>query len=101
MNMENILLSGGSKKIESKARSLVSNTLSRLDSGISIMAIKINYDGVTLEDAFKYRCTIMVKLENGNTLRSKARDCDEMLAIYKALSKTIDSLPQEHNCDIN
>jgi hypothetical protein len=97
VNSEYVFLSGGSKKIERQARSLVSNTLSRLDTGISIVAVKINYDDVALEDAFKYHCTILVKLKNGNIMRSKARDCDEMLAIYKALSQTIDLIPLEKN----
>ena len=97
MNMESVVLSGGSKKIERLAHSLVVNTLSLLYSGISIVAIKIDTDGAIGGNAFKYQCIILVKLENGNILRSKACDCDEILAIYKALSKTIDSLPPEQN----
>ncbi|MBN2225979.1 MAG: hypothetical protein JW763_01300 [candidate division Zixibacteria bacterium] len=101
MNTEKVVLSGGAKQIERQARGLISDTLSQLGSGISIAAIKIDCDGVTREDAFIYHCTILVKLKNGRILRSKARDDDEMLAVYKALSKTIDSLPQEHNSDRN
>jgi hypothetical protein len=92
MNNEHFVLPGGLKASERRARQLVSNTLAPVKSRISAVAVRVLHDGLGPEDAFRYRCTILVRLLDGTILRSEGRDCDEMLAIYAALSQTIDSL---------
>jgi hypothetical protein len=92
MSREYVELGGGLMDIEERARDLVSNTLAPLDSRISVFAVKIHHGGPAPEDALQYRCTLVVRLLNGSIVRSEGRDCDEMLAVYEALSKTMDLL---------
>jgi hypothetical protein len=94
MNREHVFLCRGLKEIEGKARDLVINTLAPVDSQISVVAVRVLNDETAPEDVFKYRCTILIRLIGGDIVRSEGRDCDEMLAIYEALSRAIDSLVQ-------
>jgi hypothetical protein len=94
MDKNYVILAGGPEKIEEQARELVSNTLAPLDSQISMVAVRVTHDGTAAEPEFEYGCTILIRLLNGAIVRSTGRDCDEMLAIYEALSKTIDVLVQ-------
>jgi len=59
---------------------------------IEMAAVRFDYDGPSPECAFLINCTILVKLIGGCTLRSDVRDCDDLLALYKALSEIMDQV---------
>ncbi len=81
------------KHIEDRAQDLILYTLKSLKSDIDILATRIVPDNPHPPAAIGYCATILMKTLDGNTLRSEARDCDEMLAVYKALAKIIDQVP--------
>ena len=85
-----VLVSEDLARIERIARRLVVRTTAHFQPGIEIAGVKNSFGGATPVDAYDYRCTILVKSVSGNTLRSEARDCDEMVAVYKALGDIVD-----------
>ena len=83
------------KQVEDRARKLILHTLAHVQSEIDIMAVKIDLDNPQSLSAIGYRVVILVKTTGGDSLRSEARDCDEILAVHMALDKLVHQIPSK------
>ncbi len=99
MKKENVTVTGVLRQTEEFARRLVCQTLVRPENPIDIVAVKISPDDSPNMASIGYRCTILLRTARGATLRSEARDCDEMLAVYSALSNIVDGVAPEQVTD--
>ncbi|MCP4685451.1 MAG: hypothetical protein GY867_08375 [bacterium] len=101
MKQDCVLITGNLTQLEERARRLVYRTLVQLDSSIDIVAVKIEPDRTGGLTGIGYRCTILLKTLGDKTLRSEACDCDELLAVYEALTGMVNNLdpkPATSNC---
>jgi len=92
MKKENVIITGSLRHTEEYARQLIYRTLVRLDTEVDIIAVKIETDGSPSVAAIGYRCAILAKTACGSTLRSETRDCDEILAVYRALDMLVSKI---------
>ncbi|MCK5126840.1 MAG: hypothetical protein KAR42_11345 [candidate division Zixibacteria bacterium] len=93
MDKDIVLITDAQENNEERVRQLVNNTLAPLSSVIDIIAVKIDHDKTLPLDSFDFHCTILLKIEGGAILRADAHDCDDILAVYSALMKILDSIP--------
>ncbi len=92
MKKDDIFITGDLKHVKNRVQQLILNTLESKHSDIDLVAVKMGYGKKLQSIACVYNCTIQVKTLAGNKFRSEASDCDEMLAVYGALSKIIDGI---------
>lgn len=92
MKTDIVFANGGLERIERHARKLINRTLAPLNSAIEIVAVKIDHDMAIPSASFDFHCTILLKIEGGATIRGEGRDCDDILAIYRAIAKIIDQI---------
>ncbi len=90
MKKNTVFISEDLKQVEDRARNLIHGTLAQLPSVIDTVAMKMNHDPGFPKAAGSYHCTISLRMVGEATLHSEARDCDEMLAVYRALAKIVD-----------
>lgn len=93
MDKDIVLITGGLEQTEERARQLVNRTLAPLESVIDIIAVKVSHDKTLSSATIGFHCTILLKIEGGATIRAEARDCDDLLAVYRALTKIVDQVP--------
>lgn len=94
MKSDALILGSDLRQVEDRAHKLVLQTLAPVQSGIDGIAVRIGSDNLDPSAAIGYRATILVKTLAGNPLRSESCDCDEILAVYKALAKIVDQVPK-------
>ena len=103
METDVVLVTEVCERIEGHARQLIRRTLAPLESEIEIVAVKIDHDVTHPTAIFDYRCNILLKTKDGATIRAHARDCDDILAVYQALTKLVDRLSMrklEDSCNM-
>jgi len=93
MDKDIVVITGNHEKNEERARQLIGRTLAPLRPEIDIIAVKISQDDVLPLVTYNYHCTILLKIEGGAIIRAEARDCDDILAVYRALAKIVDQIP--------
>ncbi len=93
MKTDIVFVGDDSERIEGHARHLISRTLAQLDSKIEIIAVKVDHDMALPLGEFDFHCTIQLKIRGGATMRSEARDCDDVLSFYRALAIIVDQFP--------
>jgi len=88
MDRNYIVIAGSlNKTLEGQIRRLVISTLDQEETSIEMVVLKVDGDYEPPEIASSYLCTMLVKTSGGLILRVKDSDCDELLAVYKALDK--------------
>ncbi len=90
VKIEDICITSDLKHFERNVRELILSSLKPWDSKIDIIAMKVRNAFIAPQKPNGFQCTILLRAMDGQTFRSDSRDSDEMLAIYKALSKIID-----------
>ncbi len=89
MKKEDVIITGDRTVTKDRARWLVQRTLEQFEPAIDIVAVKVDPDNTPPLGGIGYRCTILLRITGGTTLQSEAHDCDEMLAVYRALNMMI------------
>jgi len=96
VNRDIVFITGDLEQIEERTRQLFNRTLAPLESTIDVIAVKIDHDKTLSSASFDFRCTILLKIKGGATLRAEGCDCDDILAVYRALAKIVDQIPLEN-----
>lgn len=89
MKIEDVFITCDHSQVEDGARQLVHSTLAVLEPAIDIVAVKVSRDNTSPMATSGFHCTILLRSKDGAITRAEARDCDEMLAVYKALDEII------------
>ncbi len=92
MDKDIIVITGNHDGNEEHARQLINSTLTPMESVIEIVAVKVDYNRTVPLVTCNYYCTILLKIEGGAVIRAETRDCDDILAVYKALAKIVDQI---------
>ena len=103
METDIIVVNDDFNRIEDYARQLINHTLVPLESAIEIIAVKVDHDMTIPSASIDFHCTILLKIRGGATIRAEARDCDDILAVYRALTKIVDQFPMLNlgdDCDM-
>ncbi len=93
MDEKNVFGTGLCGDLEDRARSLIRSTLTPVAPDIEIVDFNLDYVQASSPASISYGCTILVKTGDSSVIRVGARDCDEVLAVYKATTALLDQLP--------
>ena len=78
---------GEKNRIGYYAKQLLQRTLEPYNLQIRSVTIRVVLStGVSL-GVFDYHCVVKIHLNHGSEIKTEARDCDEILAIYRAVDK--------------
>ncbi len=88
-----VFVAGNHEECKWFAHQLINGTLAPLDAEIDTIAVKIDHELAFPLAVTDFHCTIIVKTKGGASIRAEARDCDDILAVYRALAMIVDQVP--------
>jgi len=91
MTKDDVFVNSVQNDIEVLVKDLIYNTLAPFKNEIDLVAANICHSIIAPLGADGYKCVILIKNNNGMTLRFVSHDCDELLALYNTLDNTVDN----------
>ena len=74
-------------RMDGYAKQLLSRTLERYRPQIRSVTVKVSLSPGISSGEFDYHCAVQICMTQGRRIEIETRDCDEVLAIYRAVDK--------------